>query len=137
MEECFTLRNAPIKRTLTTFGAEGVDTNARLAFHIQHFARKHPDATVFFYDVHRVSIRSRIDPTFYPETAGIKRKEGYCYFYADKKDVVEDDDACQNPLREFYWRDETHHTEPFHRLMARHAVELMSDLKNAFPLEVP
>ena len=135
LEESPRIRISNLKGSLFNFGGELVDLNGRLAFAAHAFAHDHPDATVFFFDNLHHSIMTRNDVHYYPETSGIKREEGYCYFYADRKEVVEDDDACHNPLREFYWRDETHHTEPFHKLMARLMVEQMKDTTTAMPYE--
>lgn len=102
---------------------------------MQDFSHDHPDATIFFFDNLKLSVNTRKDVGTYPETSKIQRQEGYCYFYADKRDVIENDPACMNDLSEFYWRDDIHHTEPYHRLMARLMVEHMKELNNALPYE--
>ena len=136
LEESPLLRNCGIDKALGRFGAELMDLNGRLAFMTQLFAHRHTeDATVFFYNNHKVSVLTRNDPKTFEETKGIKRLEGYCYFYEDRKELIEFDPACLNPLDEFYWRDTRHHTEPFHRLMAKNIVELLSDVHNALPYE--
>ncbi|KAL9050138.1 MAG: hypothetical protein Q9162_006809 [Coniocarpon cinnabarinum] len=136
LEESPLMRNCGISKALGRFGAELMDLNGRLAFMTQLFAHQHAeDATVFFYNNHKTSILTRNDPKTFEETKGIQRLEGYCYFYEDKREVIDFDPACLNPLPEFYWRDTRHHTEPFHRLMARIIVELLSDTRNALPYE--
>lgn len=136
LEESPLMRNCGITKTLNRFGAELTDLNGRIAFMVQLFAHAHAeDATVFFYNNHKTSIITRNDAKTFEETKGIQRMEGYCYFYEDKKEVIEFDPACKNPLEEFYWRDTKHHTEPFHRLMARTIVELLEDVSNALPYE--
>ena len=136
LEESPLMRNCDINKALGRFGAELMDLNGRLAFMTQLFAHQHTDdATVFFYNNHKTSIITRNDPKSFEETKGIQRLEGYCYFYEDKKEVIDFDPACRNPLDEFYWRDTRHHTQPYHRLMARLIVELVSDVRNALPYE--
>lgn len=130
------IRNCPHNDSLKVFGAETVDINGRLAFTTQSFALNHPDATVFFFNNLKYSVNTRVDPTDYPETKEIVRMEGYCYFYSDRsQEVVEDTEACGNKLEQFYWRDEMHHTQPYHRLIARMMVQEMRDLENALPYE--
>ena len=136
MEESPLMRNCGINKALNGFGAELMDLNGRIAFMVQLFAHAHAeDATVFFYNNHKTSIATRNDAQSFGETMGIQRMEGYCYFYEDKREVIEFDPACRNPLDEFYWRDAKHHTESFHRLMARMIVELLEDVENALPYE--
>lgn len=65
--------------------------------------------------------------------------EGYCYPYAEDwhrgetKDVV--DDLCVTPMDHWFWRDDTHHTEPYEKLLARLVVEHLGDRGARLPLE--
>lgn len=142
LEESPAVRTSDKPKSLTELGAEIVDFDGRLAFAVQSFAHEHPDTTVFFYDNLRLSVLTRLDvqdhtdTDYFPEMKDVIKPEGYCYFYADRnKEVIEFDPLCGVALNQFYWRDEHHMTEPYHRLLARMIVEHMNDLSNAFPLE--
>lgn len=146
LEECPKIRTADIPRSVSRFGAEEVDMNARIAFGVQMFAHRHLDATVWIFNTLKMSTRARTTPfSGFPELSGVTRIEGYCYPYAEKDDwpigehgeVWVWDDLCRDPLNAFYWRDQTHMTGPWHRLLGRLIVELLDgkDGDARLPLE--
>ena len=135
LEESPRLRLSGISDYLFSFGSELVDLSGRIAFMAQSFAHDHPEATVFFFNNLKYAISTRSGVRNFPETAQIKREEGYCFFYSDRKETIQFDPACKNELTEFYWRDDVHHTEPYNRLMGRLMVGEMMIMENALPYE--
>ena len=128
------MRTADIKGGIFALGADIVQYNGRLAFMAHRFAETHPDASIFIFNNHAMSLRIKDDPTHYVETETIQKVEGYCYPYAESKwwaatkDVY--DDLCTYPLDGYLWRDDYHH-----KLMARLIVEHLSDTKHRLPFE--
>ena len=113
-----------------------VDINGQLAFTVHSFAETHPDATIFLFDNYSLSIRVHGHPSDYPETENMKKMEGFCFPYAENRDDLNTNDPlCGEPLERWFWRDDEHMTEPYHRLMARMIVEEMDSIEKAFPHE--
>lgn len=108
------------------------------------FAEEHSDANVFVLDQHALSLAVRREPTSFPETAMVEKFEGYCFPYAEErpagqmaglatKEVY--DELCGVSMDKWFWRDESHHTEPMQRLLARKIVELLEDKSKRLPFE--
>ncbi|KAB8346153.1 hypothetical protein FH972_023199 [Carpinus fangiana] len=136
LEESPRLRLCGKEKSMMRFGAELTDMNGRLVFMAHMFAESHLDATVFFFDNYRLGINIRSSPKDFEETKEINRLEGFCYPYAISRDVIDtDNELCGAPLRHFYWRDEQHQTEGYHRAQARLMREEMADIRNALPYE--
>lgn len=125
---------------MVLLGAEIVDFNGRIAFEASQFAEAHPDASVFYFDAHHLSLLIRRSPYRFPETASLVKMEGYCYFYADKNYPknhlgVTFIEECGVDISQWYWRDDVHMTEPFHKLLAKLMVEMIADSEKRLPYE--
>lgn len=139
LEEAPFMETSGVINWIWDLGAEIVQYNGRLAFMAHTFAERHLDTNVFVFNNHNLSINVRREPKRFPDTASYTKLKGFCFPYihdhwwTDTAGVF--DESCKVPLNQYFWRDDMHVTEPYHKLMARQIVDLLKDPRQRLPLE--